>query len=288
MRTNISCPRCNSVEIKLDGMGHTDEQHYRCKNCRHFFNNRTLNTAKVLLFDIETLPNKGYFWNVWQQNIPHTFITEPWHCLTWAAKWLYDNEIMSDALTPKEAKKHDDKRIVKGLWRLFDGADILIAHYGDGFDIPRMNTRFIIHKLNPPSPYRSIDTKKIASQRFAFNHNKLDALAREFGIGHKIKTDFDLWDDCYGGDKKALDKMLKYNKKDVILLEDVYLIMRPWAKSHPNMNLWQSEDGCHACGSLKIHPKGYYTTNVNKYRTYQCVCGAYSREARHIKTGIAR
>ena len=285
----ISCPRCNSVSLRLDGKGHTDEQHYRCKNCNHHFNERTLNSAKILVFDIETAPNLGYFWNVWQQNIAPIQIVRHWHCLTWCAKWLFDNEIMSDALTPKEAKKHNDKRIVKSLWNLFDQADILIAHYGDGFDIPRMNTRFLLHGLGVPSPYRSIDTKKIASQRFAFNHNKLDALAREFGIGHKSKVEFEDWDACYKGDKKALIKMLKYNKKDVILLEDVYLILRPWMKSHPNINLWQPEDGCSHCGSLKVHPKGYYATNVNRYRTYQCGdCGAYSPQVRKIKRSLAR
>ncbi len=285
----ISCPACYSTMVIKNGMGHTDEQHYKCKSCDYSFTDAIPNGAKVLAFDIETAPNVGYFWGVWQQNISPIQMIEPWHCLTWSAKWLFDNEIMGDALTPKEAKKHDDKRIVKSLWRLFDQADILIAHYGDGFDIPRMNTRFLLHGLGVPSPYRSVDTKKIASQRFAFNHNKLDALAGEFGIGHKIKTEFELWIGCYEGDQKALDKMLKYNKKDVLLLEEVYLILRPWMRSHPNMNLWQADDGCSHCGSMKVHAKGHYRTQVNSYRTYICEkCGSYSRQTKHSKASLAR
>ena len=286
----VNCPRCYNTNVRLDGKGHTDEQHYRCKECNHHFNERTPSGAKVLCFDIETAPNVGYFWGVWQQNISHIQVIEPWHCLTWSAKWLYDNEVMGDSLTSKEARNHNDRRIVKSLWKLFDQADILIAHYGDGFDIPRMNTRFLLHNLGVPSPYRSIDTKKIASQRFAFNHNKLDALARELGIGHKVDTGgFELWDACYHGDKEALAKMLKYNKKDVLLLEEVYLVLRAWAKSHPNMNLWQKEDGCSHCGSLEIRSKGHYITQVNKYRSFVCEnCGAYSRETKKSYASLAR
>ena len=67
-----SCPRCFSVNIRRDGLGHTDEQHYRCKECNHHFNKRTPSGAKILVFDIETAPNVGYFWECGSR-ISHTY-----------------------------------------------------------------------------------------------------------------------------------------------------------------------------------------------------------------------
>ena len=249
---------------------------------------REKKSAKILVFDIEIAPNVGYFWHPWQTNIAPVQIIRPWYCLSWSAKWLFDNEIMNDVITPKETKRQKDKRIVKSLWKLFDESDVLIAHHGDKFDIPRMNTKFLLYKLGLPSPYQSVDTKKIASKRFAFNHNKLDSLAEELGIGKKIKTDFDLWKSCDNGDATALANMLEYNDHDTLLLEEVYLKLRPWATSHPNMNNFTDEDVCHACGSTNLKKKGHYTTTVNRYTTYICECGAFTKKIRKNLSGLAR
>ena len=90
------------------------------------------------------------------------------------------------------------------------------------------------------------------------------------------------------GDKEALNYMLKYNKKDVTILEEIYLKLRPWIKNHPNMgNLAGDKEACASCGSSNISLiKGkYYYTNVSKYPLYRCKdCGAISRGRHSIKT----
>ena len=287
----ISCPRCNSVSLRLDGMGHTDEQHYRCKNCDHHFNERTLNSAKILVFDIENAPVEAYTWNkrLWNTNINKEQLKHDWYMLTWCAKWLNDSEMFKNSIKPSEAKKRNDKRIVKKLWHLFDQADVIIAHNAWGFDIPMVNTRFITLGMKPPSPYRVIDTLRVSKKIGSFTYNSLDYLGQVLKVGKKKDTNFQLWVDCMSGQKKALKTMLDYNAQDVLLLEEVYLKFRGWMKSHPNMNSFQQGDGCSNCGSLKIHPKGYYRTQVSNYRSFQCDdCGGYSREARKTKVSIAR
>lgn len=82
------------------------------------------------------------------------------------------------------------------------------------------------------------------------------------------------------GDKEALNYMLKYNKKDVVILEEVYLKLRPWIKNHPNMgNLEGLKMACSNCGSTKVvSTNNYYYTSVGKYKLYKCShCGALSR-----------
>lgn len=240
--------------------------------------NRKVN---ILIFDIETSPLKAYVWSRWRQNIYLDQTIAEWFMICWSAKWLGSQEVMSDVLTPEEIKKEDDSRIVTSLWTIMDRADIIIAHNGKRFDVPKMNSRFILTGLPPTSPYQQIDTKEIAAKQFGFSSNKLDALAGYFGVVHKDDTDFQLWVDCLEGNEEALSYMETYNIKDVKILEQVYLKLRPWIKNHPNLGLYleESKEVCPVCGSGKLIPDGtFYYTSAGKYEVMRCTsCGATSR-----------
>ena len=243
-------------------------------------------TPKILIFDIETAPIRAYIWQLWKQDVHLDQIISDWFCIAWSAKWLYNDYTMGDVLTPEEIKNEDDKRIMTSLWKLIDEADIVVSHNGNKFDIPRINSRFIINGLKPTKPYFSVDTCQVAKKQFGFSSNKLDALATHFNIPHKLETNFDLWKRCLDGDKEALQYMLKYNMKDVDILEEVYIKLRPWIKNHPNIgNLAGEQTACANCGStnlLLIHGK-YYYTSVGKYNIFVCNdCGAVSRGRKNI------
>lgn len=241
---------------------------------------------KILILDIETAPLKAWAWRLWKQDIFIDQIISDWMMLTWSAKWLFDSEIMSDRCTGDEVIDENDRRIIEGLWDLLDEADIVVAHNGDKFDIPKCNSRFLSHGMAPPSPYKQIDTKKVAKNQLGESSNKLEALARKFGFEGKIKVDFDLWKACMGGSNDALADMETYNRQDVSVLEEVYLRLLPYIKSHPNYGIYMDVNHpvCSSCGSAELIPGGYYYTFTGKYRTYQCSrCGSFSRE-RHSES----
>lgn len=243
---------------------------------------------KVLLFDIETSPLSAYVFqkSIWKTNVTDDQVISEWFMLTWSAKWLYDDKVISQRLTGKEAKDENDKRIVKGLWDLLDEADIVIAHNGDGFDVPNMNTRFIINGFPPTSPYQTIDTKSVATKQFGFTHNSLNALAKIFGFGAKKDTDFELWKRCTAGEEEALAYMQEYNIGDVELLEKVYLKLRPWIRNHPNIGLYidNNETACPNCGSENITwlDGKFHYTGVSKFPLFVCKCGAYGRGRKSV------
>lgn len=241
---------------------------------------------KVLIFDIESSPSITYSFGRFQVNIGIDQVIQDPIFLTWSAKWLYSSEILSDKITQEEVLEGDDYRIVKSLWDLVDEADIVVAHYGDKFDIPMLNYRAIIHDLKPFSSVKSIDTKKVASASFKFPSNKLDAIAGYFGVGNKIKTDFDLWKRCLNGDEDAITEMDVYCNQDVKILEDVYLRLRPYIKSHPNLGVYNEmeQNQCSMCGSTDLKEEGFYYTNTAKYNQYRCSCGALSRGRTNILT----
>lgn len=245
--------------------------------------------AKVLLFDIETAPLIAYLWNRFQKYVPDKQVVEDWYVINWAAKWLFEDEIITGVVTPEESKNRDDKRIVKKLWDLLNEADIVISHNGDKFDIKMMNGRFFKQGLNLPMPYKSIDTFKAARKRLKLESLGLGKIAKDLGVKQKSDTTFNDWIQCMNGDPKALKKMDEYCQQDVRVLEDVYLKLRPFIQPHPNLGLFiENSDTqmCPACASTHLKKEGVYQTTVNLYDAYRCQdCGSITRAR---KTNISK
>ena len=201
--------------------------------------------------------------------------------LSFAYKWLGERQVKAFALPDFKGYKagsENDEQLVKALWKLFDEADVLIAHNGDQFDIKKANARFAYYNLPPPSPYKTIDTKKVAKKYFNFTSNKLDDLGAYFGFGRKmVHTGFDLWKRCMAGDLKAWKKMVAYNKRDVVLLEKIYLHLRPWIQGHPNTAVLKGVSGCPNCGGTHLQKRGTGINKTGTYIRYQCIdCAAWS------------
>lgn len=236
---------------------------------------------KVLVFDIETFANLSFTWGKWEQNVID--FEREWFVLCFCYKWLGEKTVHSVALPDFNLYKKDkfnDYEVILAMWKLFDEADIVLAHNGDKFDIKKMYSRFLYHKLPPPSPFKSIDTLKIARSKFALNSNKLDDIGRYLGIGRKmVHTGWDLWKRCSLGEDKAWQEMIAYNKQDVILLEKVYNAFLPYITNHPNLNLYSNTThSCPNCGSKNIQKRGFAVTRVNKMQRYQCQdCAAWSQ-----------
>jgi hypothetical protein len=241
--------------------------------------------AKVLLLDVETAPSLGWVWQKYETNVID--FQRDWYILSYAAKWAHERKIQVKCLADYVGYKIDienDQFLVDDLWRLIDEADVIIAHNGDSFDLPKINTRFLTHKLPPPSPYKTIDTLKIARKIFKFDSNKLDDLGRYLGIGRKLlTTGFHLWRGCMIGDAKSWATMKRYNAHDVELLEKVYYLIRAWAPSHPNVNQGQLEQ-CPKCASKKVQRRGFSYTLLKRKQRYQCLnCnGWYTGAAKKV------
>lgn len=241
---------------------------------------------KILLLDIETAPMMADVWKMWDENIGLNQIVQDWYILSWSAKWL-DGGRMFYADQRAAASIENDRDILEQLWYLLDQADIVVAHNGDRFDIPKINARFVKAGLPPPSPYRQIDTLKIAKSRFKFTSNRLAYLGEFLGVETKKITHtkypgHQLWIEVRKGNLSAWEEMKRYNKADVLALEGVYLKLRAWDKRHPNLAVDHAEDGvCPICGvAHSLEKRGYTYTNGGKYQRYHCTnesCGAWSR-----------
>ena len=162
------------------------------------------------------------------------------------------------------------------IWKLINDANIVIGQNLRDFDIKVANARFLFHGMKPPSPYKMVDTKIEAKKYLRLPSNSLDDLSAYFGLGRKQEHEgFPLWTKCLSGDKVAWKKMLSYNRHDVILTEKLYLKLRPFMSSHPNVGMFTDKLVCPKCGSGKIQARGFEVTKTMRYQRYQCQsCGS--------------
>jgi hypothetical protein len=232
---------------------------------------------------------------------PDQIITD-WYMHSWAAKWLFEPDVYSDVQTADESLINDDERIVKTMWQFLDKADICIGHNAKRFDVRKLNARFIYYNMPPPSPYKVIDTLTVMREVALFSSNKQDELCKKMGLSQKLEHEgYNLWIRCFNADEEALKIMEAYNRQDIMGCEELYVRIRPWIKSHPNMGLFVEGDGyiCPNCGGDHLSwMDKFYITSVNKYSCFRCDdCGAIGRsrhtaidknEKRHIVQSIAR
>ena len=235
----------------------------------------------ILLLDIETAPNLVHVWGLWQQNVGLPQILDAGYVMCWSAKWYGKDEVLFDSLY-----HNTQHNMLKRIWSLLDEADIVIHYNGSKFDIPTLNKEFITHGFTPPSPYKQIDLLSTARNQFKFPSNKLDYIAKALGLGQKVgHRGHQLWIDCMARDGKAWNEMKEYNIHDVILLEKVYEVFKPWVKPHPNVTLYTDNNDviCPVCGGNHYTRRGYAFTTVGKYQRYKCKdCGGWFKDRKNL------
>jgi hypothetical protein len=244
---------------------------------------------KVLVFDIETAPMLGYVWGLWENNVALNQIHTDWFILSWSAKWLGDpaHKIMyADQRNAKNVE--DDRGVLASIWKLLDEADIVITQNGKAFDQKKLNARFIMQGFQPPSSFKHIDVMLIAKRHFAFTSNRLeymtDKLCKKYKKLKPIKFQgFEMWKACLAGNREAWDEMQKYNKHDVLALEELYQKLTPW-DSTVNFNLYRDNttEQC-KCGGAEFVKNGYCYSSIGKYQRYKCKqCGAEARDRENL------
>lgn len=223
------------------------------------------------MLDIETAPNTAFVWGLWDRFVPIDRLVESGYTLCWAAKWLGQKEVMFDSLY-----ESGTTGMLKRIHKLMEEADAIVTYNGAKFDLPTLNREFIIHGLEPPAPYKSIDLLKTVRKQFRFTSNKLDYVCEVLGLGNKVKhKGMSLWVGCMDNDPASWVTMEEYNRGDVILLEDLYLKVLPWIPNHPNHGLYiddleEDEHICPNCGGNDAKPRGFAYTGTGKYQRYKC------------------
>jgi uncharacterized protein YprB with RNaseH-like and TPR domain len=202
-----------------------------------------------LFFDIETSPNIGLFWEAgYKKNITTDNIIRERAIICICYKWEDEKEVYALQWDAKQ----NDKRMLEQFIAVANNANELVGHNGDKFDLAWIRTRCLFHGIDMFPTYQTIDTLKVARSKFRFQSNRLNYIAEFLGLGGKIKTEFNLWKDILlNKDKVAMEKMIKYCKKDVSLLEEVYKLLGNHIapKTHYGVVFGQDRGSCPECGA---------------------------------------
>jgi len=177
-------------------------------------------TAKVLIYDIETSPNIGWFWRAgYKQNIQPNQIVKERAIICVSYKWQGEDEVYN--LTWD--KNQCDKFLIEQFVEVLNEADLIVAHNGDNFDLKWLKTRALFHRIPMLPNYKQFDTLKVAKSKLYLNSNRLDYISKFLGFEGKIQTTPDLWNKVVMlNDRNAMKDMLDYCDEDVRQLENVY------------------------------------------------------------------
>lgn len=245
-----------------------------------------ITSLKTLVMDIEISPMTAYVWNRRDVNIALNQLTQDWAVIAWSAKWLGEPASKIKYYDQSGAKDiYNDWLILQPLWKLLDEADIVITQNGQSFDGPKLNARFIMHRMKPPSPYRHLDTYRIARRVASFTSNKLEYLTDKLctkykKLSHAAFPGMSLWVECLKGNKDAWREMKRYNIHDTLATEELYEKIGAWAPislAQPHF-IPDGRPNCGICGKATLTKHKKQVTKTGMFQTYICQhCGAFSK-----------
>lgn len=265
---------------------------------------QALEHVDALILDIERIPGyarvqhrgltvEGSFWDL--NSFKHTIgrRIHPDDVIEWprsicaAARFYGEKEIMFAA----EWEKGGHEEFMRKTWEWYDQAHYVIGHNLQSFDSRHLKAGWAEYGWASPSPWKTVDTLKVARAEFAFESNTLAALCDRLGVPSKTdKYDANVAHAAVAGDVKAQKRLQKYNEGDIKATQAAYDRLRPWIKNHPHLGQFTGEAwSCPNCGfaDLSHHPNGTAYTMVQAYRAYACPkCGAHIRGNRKLQDPV--
>lgn len=227
---------------------------------------------RVLVLDIETKYMTLQGFGLFNQNFSIDQVEEDISLLSFAAKWIEEDEVMY-----YDVSEYSEFELLEKLHNLLNEAHFIIAHNGRRFDMKKIRSFMITHGLPPHSPVRVLDTLEICKKEFGFSSNKLIALTRKLckteKSDHGKFAGFLLWKEFCKGNPEAIQSMRDYNIIDVVSLQELYELIAPWSSTLPVFEVYEDE----VTDMSDWVVDGYVYTNMGKYDRY-----------RNIKTGQYR
>ena len=256
--------------------------------------------VKALTIDIERLPgqvsvqHRGFTIDgpVWDLNALKHIIGRRIHAddvIEWprticaAARWYGDEEVMFAA--EWEVGGYD--AFMREVWSWVDEADILIGHNMAAFDSKHLMSGWAEMGLPAPSPYKVIDTLKIARGSLNMESNTLDSLAKRLGVESKSdKYDVRVAQAAVNGDREAQARIEDYNRGDIVASEALFDRLRPYARNIPHLGMWTDDElACPSCGHTMTATGKTVHANVQRYEHLTCPnCGSHARGTATLKS----
>lgn len=228
--------------------------------------------VKILFYDIETTPLKAWIWGLGEQVILHNQLID--------RKKTYDIICISYCWNDDKPAKiidwgrnKDTSKVIKEFDKLAKQADVIIGKNSDRFDSKMINTQRMLNNLDgmPDWLMNCDDLEKQMRKHFYLPSYRLDYFSNLLGLGGKHKMELDDWIKIVEyNDKNALNKMMKYCKKDVEDTRALWNRVSKYITPKFNMATLNGELSCINCGSKDIYKNGTRPKGKILYQNYFC------------------
>lgn len=267
---------------------------------------------RKLIYDIETMLLKMYGFQLGKQVLRHNQLVaghREYHIICISYMFLDDMEPKCIRWNPK--KDPTNEKLIEEFDAIVRQADVIIGKNNTRFDDKHVNTQRMLADLDP-LPYWAKITDDVETQLrryFYMPSQSLDYWSEVLGLGGKDKMEFSDW--VYikeyfdilrwraaGADVKsiniiskqefkksrvtverlgkvALDKMVKYNIKDVTDTAAILQKVEPYVKFKHTQG--DNNRRCKWCKTeTKEHKNGTYTSSGKEYQMFYCsTCRRY-------------
>lgn len=219
-----------------------------------------MSNAKILIFDLECTSLKADF---------GTIITIGW-------KWLDDPEVHVWSGSPRS-----DRALVRRFLPVWNQADVIVAYNGIRFDRPYFYAKLLEHGFEIPPNTPFVDPYFAAKSNLGISRKSLDNVARFLQLDvQKTPVDGRIWKQATHGSpaerSQALTYIAEHCRLDVLVLEAVYLRLRPLMRTHPRVG---ELGACRHCGGKRLVRRGWRPAVAGgkfKRLVVQCKkCSAY-------------
>ena len=210
---------------------------------------------KILIYDIETTRVKAWVWWSGKQFVSGDSLIDEPKIITIAYKWLGEDDIT--VLTWDE--KSSDKQLLEKFLKVYNSADMVIGQNNDRFDNRWVNARAMKYGLDVNTFVRSFDIMRETKRLFRLPSYSMKYITNYLGIQTKLEHEgIKMWEKIQTGtpeeQKEYLQKMVEYNRQDIVATEDMYLTLRKYMghKTHFGVLNGQERFTCPNCGGKNV------------------------------------
>jgi hypothetical protein len=177
-----------------------------------------------------------------------------------------------------------EKRLLKDIAEELLKADVWLTHYGQRYDVPFINTRLLYHNMPIlPANFNHIDTWRVSRNHLKLRNNRLVTISEHLKtLNEKDAIKPEQWIRALGGHRPSMNYIVNHCRKDVLVLEQAYLRLRPLVLDHPNRGVG-AKGGCRYCDKGHLIKRGTARSRTRLYQRYQCKsCGAWDKSVKPI------
>lgn len=210
---------------------------------------------KILIYDIETTRVKAWVWWSGKQFVSGDSLIDEPKIITIAYKWLGEDDIT--VLTWDE--KLSDEQLLEKFLKVYNSADMVIGQNNDRFDNRWVNARAMKYGLDVNTFVRSFDIMRETKRLFRLPSYSMKYITNYLGIQTKLEHEgIKMWEKIQTGtpeeQKEYLQKMVEYNRQDIVATEDMYLTLRKYMghKTHFGVLNGQERFTCPNCGGKNV------------------------------------